>query len=485
MNMAKREGIRLNKIHDYLWEIPRTGKMRVPGRVYASEGMLEKIKDNRALEQVVNVAHLEGIEKYSLAMPDIHWGYGFPIGGVAAMDAQEGVISPGGVGYDINCGVRLMTTNLSEFDIKPRLKTLVDTLFENVPCGLGIKGDITLNQKDYQEIIDKGALWAIERGYGEEDDLDTTEDLGHSPGGSLDAVSERAIERGKASMGTLGSGNHFLEVGIVDEIMLADVAEAFGLREGQVYALIHCGSRGFGHQICSDYIDIMRSYMRRNKIELPDIQLACAHINSTEARDYLSAFAVAVNYAWANRQVIMEICRRSFCDVFGITGEELGGRLVYDVSHNIVKFESHEINGEEKAVCIHRKGATRALPKGHPLIPEKYRDVGQPVFVPGDMGRASFVLVGTERGLDETFATCCHGAGRLLSRRGALRATEGRDVIKEMERRGVVVRARGRRTAREEIPEAYKYVGDVCDAVDKAGIARKVARLKPLGVIKG
>ena len=459
--------------------------MRVPGRVYANQRMLERIKEDRALEQVVNVAHLPGIQKYSIAMPDVHWGYGFPIGGTAAIDAQDGVISPGGVGYDINCGVRLMSTELTEEDVRPKLKELVSELFNRVPCGAGVSGSVRLSKEDYREIIRKGAKWAVEKGWGVPDDLTKIEDYGFLPGGDFDAVSKRAFERGKDQLGTLGSGNHFIEVDVVDEIYDPEVAEAFGLHPGYVCVLIHCGSRGFGHQICTDYIDRMISYMRREKIELPDKQLACAHIKSAEGQEYLSAFAVAVNYAWINRQIIMASAKEAFYKVFDIGPSELGSKLVYDVSHNIAKFEDHKINGSIKKLCVHRKGATRAFPKGHELIPEVYRDVGQPVFIPGDMGRGSYVLVGTETALEETFGTCCHGAGRVLSRRKALKAGSGRNLLSELEDKGVIVIAKGKRTVAEEMPEAYKDAGEVCDVVHNAGIARKVAKLRPIGVIKG
>ncbi len=479
------EEITIKKINDYLWEIPKTGGMRVPGRVYADESMLKTIRSDRALEQVVNVAHLPGIQKFSIAMPDIHWGYGFPIGGVAAFDAEEGVISPGGVGYDINCGVRLMSTALEEDDVGPKLKDLVDELFNRVPCGVGRSGEIKLSRSDYLGIIDKGAGWAIERGMGDSQDLDTIEDNGSFGGGDVEVVSHKAFERGREQIGTLGSGNHFLEIDVVDEIMDSVVADAFGLFRGQVCVQIHSGSRGFGHQICTDYIKTMMSYMKREGIRLPDDQLACAYIKSEEAKRYLSAFATAVNFAWTNRQILMHLAIETFCKVFRSTPDKLQTRLVYDVSHNIVKFEEHEIEGVKKRVCVHRKGATRALPREHPLVPEAYRDVGQPVLIPGDMGRASFVLVGTEDALRDSFGSCCHGAGRILSRRKALKSTTGRDIVDELRKKGIVVRARGRRTLREEMPEAYKFVGDVCDVVHNAGLARKVARLRPMGVIKG
>jgi tRNA-splicing ligase RtcB len=479
------EEIKLEKIHDYLWEIPKTGGMRVPGRVYATERMLRDIREDKALEQVVNVAYLPGIQKYSIAMPDIHWGYGFPIGGVAAMDIDEGVISPGGVGYDINCGVRLMRTNLTEEEVRPRLRDLITELFNRVPCGVGVGGRIKLSKGDYRELIQKGARWAIERGWGDIEDLERIEDHGTFPGGDLEAISERAIERGKDEIGTLGSGNHFLEVDVVDQIYNPAIADAFGLFRGQICVLIHCGSRGFGHQICTDYIDRMLAYMRREGINLPDKQLACAHIRSKEGKDYLSAFAAAVNYAWTNRQIIMAFAREAFYRVFQIGPKDLGGHLVYDVSHNIAKFEEHKVNGKTKRVCVHRKGATRAFPKGHHLVPEIYRDVGQPVFIPGDMGRASFVLVGTEAALEETFGSTCHGAGRVLSRNKALKMGRGRNLFAELEEKGIIVMARGKKTVAEEMPEAYKEAEDVCDVVHNAGIARKVARLRPIGVIKG
>ncbi|MGD9652700.1 MAG: RtcB family protein [Candidatus Dadabacteria bacterium] len=477
--------MRIEKIHDYLWEIPMTGGMLVPGRVYASEDLLRRIREDKALDQLVNVAHLPGIKRYAVAMPDIHWGYGFPIGGVAAMDASEGVISPGGVGYDINCGVRLMSTGLSENDVRPPLKKLVKALFKNFPCGPGEGGKIKLSEKDYNGIFAKGAAWAVEKGWGEEADLETIEDRGYFPGADPEAVGKRAFERGKDQTGTLGSGNHFLEVDVVDEIYDDSVAEAFGLRQGQVCVLIHSGSRGFGHQICTDYIDTMLGYMRREGLDLPDKQLACARIDSPEGRGYLAAFAAAVNYAWVNRQVLMHLARKSFCEALDITPRELKGKLVYDVSHNIAKFEEHRVNGQSKKVCVHRKGATRAFPKGHRLVPEAYRHVGQPVLIPGDMGRGSYVLVGLPGALDETFGTCCHGAGRMLSRTKALKEGKGRDLFSELENKGIIVMARGKKTVAEEMPDAYKDAGEVCRVVHDAGIAGMVARLRPIGVIKG
>jgi len=476
--------IKIKKIHDCLWEVPREGEMKVPARVYTRREHLDELREDKSLQQLINVAHLPGIQKYSIAMPDIHLGYGFPIGGVAAMDVDEGVISPGGVGYDINCGVRLLSTTLQESDVRPCIDDLLNDLFKNIPCGMGIAGKLKLSEKDYRDLIGKGAKWVIEQGWGEEEDLLHIEDEGYFPGGDIKDISEKALERGKNQLGTLGSGNHFLEIDIVDKIYIPETAARLGLKKGQICVLIHCGSRGFGHQICTDYIDSMISYMDKEGLKLPDRQLACAHIKSGIGRSYLSAFAAAVNYAWSNRQVIMEEVRRSLCRILGISRQQLDGKLVYDVSHNIAKFERHLINGEERTLCVHRKGATRALPAGHYLLPKIYRDVGQPVFIPGDMGRGSFVLVGAEKSV-ETFYSCCHGAGRLLSRTKARKMAKGRNIRKELRKQGVVVNARGKRTLMEEIPEAYKDAEEVCDIVQHSGIACKVAKLRPVGVLKG
>jgi len=473
------------EIDSNIWEIPKHGDMNVPGRIYSDRELIESIKQDRSLQQVVNVAHLPGIQKYSIAMPDIHWGYGFPIGGVAAFDVETGVISPGGVGYDINCGVRLMKTLLTKDEVVPKIREIVDELFHTVPCGTGIGGRIKLSAVDFKNIVETGTAWSIERDLGTEDDLDRIEDNGCLTGGEVESISQRAFERGKNQLGTLGSGNHFLEIDYIDAIFNDKYADEFGLFKNQVCVLIHCGSRGFGHQICTDYVDKMISYMHRIGLKLPDNQLACSHFNTEEARGYLSAFSGAVNYAWTNRQIIMSHTRDAFKKVLGISSDLLGGDLLYDVSHNIAKFEQHEINGEMKTVCVHRKGATRAFPKNHPLVPEIYREVGQPVLIPGDMGRASYVLVGTEFAMGETFGTCCHGAGRVLSRKKALKKARGRNIVEELERSGTYVRAKGKRTVSEEMPEAYKDVEKVCDVVHNAGIANKVARLRPMGVLKG
>ncbi len=476
---------KIKKIHDYLWEIPRSGRMLVPGRIYASRKMLKEIIEDKSIDQVVNVAHLPGIQKYSIAMPDIHLGYGFPIGGIAATDTEEGVISPGGVGYDINCGVRLMRTNLTEKDIRPKLRSLVEEHFKYIPAGPGVGGKVKLSDKDYRSFMREGVRWIIEKGWGREDDIEMTEDRGYIPGGNPEAVSRKAYERGRDQLGSLGSGNHFLEIDIVDRIDNPEVAGAFGLFKGQVCILIHSGSRGFGHQICTDYINTMIDYMHKHNIELPDKQLACAHIKSREGQDYLSAFSAAVIYAWMNRQIMMQLSRNALCKILKISETDLGGNLVYDVSHNIAKMENHHIRGSDKVVCVHRKGATRSFPKGHPGLPEKYKNFGQPVFIPGDMGRFSYVLVGEKKSMDETFGTCCHGAGRLMSRRKALKVGNAKKLIRELNEKGIEIMARGKRTIVEEMPEAYKLVEDVCDVVHNAGIASKVAKLRPVGVIKG
>ncbi len=478
---------KIRQLDEMVWEIPRTGQMRVPGRIYASRRMMEDIlKEDESIQQVINVATLPGIQKYSLAMPDIHWGYGFPIGGVAATDLAEGVISPGGVGYDINCGVRLARTRLTLEEVRPKLDRLVSRLFQNVPTGVGARGGLPgVSKKDIQGILKKGAGWAVEHGYGRPEDLEFTEEKGCLRSANPETVSPRAVERGRNQVGTLGSGNHFLEVQVVDQIFDLEVADALGLFLGQVVVMIHCGSRGLGHQVCEDYLRVLNTAVQRYQIALPDRQLACAPLNSQEGQDYLQAMAAAANFAWANRQVIMFNARRAFLETFSISEGELGFHLVYDVCHNIAKIEEHVIDGQSRKVCVHRKGATRAFPPHHPLTPEAYRRVGQPVLVPGDMGRYSFVAVGTARSMEETFGSTCHGAGRVKSRHKALKEGKGRDLLGEMRRMGVLVQARGMRTVAEEMPWAYKDVAEVVDVMHRAGISKKVARLKPIGVIKG
>lgn len=485
--MAKWEG-QIKKIDDFRWEIPKEYKqgMKVPGMVYADEKMLEAIKEDQSLEQVANVAFLPGIVGRSLAMPDIHWGYGFPIGGVAATRVTDGVVSPGGVGYDINCGVRLLRTNLNEDEVRPKIKELVNELFRNVPSGVGSEGKIKVNEKEMNEILTEGAHWAVKRGFGLQADLEVTEETGKLKGANPDKVSTRAKQRGAPQSGTLGSGNHFLEVQIVREIYDETAAKAMGIdHPGQILVLIHTGSRGLGHQVCDDYLKIMETAVKRYGISLPDRQLACAPIDSPEGKDYLSAMACAANYAWANRQCITHWVRESLAKVFGKSFEELGMRQIYDVAHNIAKIEEHTVNGAKMTLCIHRKGATRAFPPGHKDVPQCYKEIGQPVLIPGDMGRCSYVAVGTERAMAESFGSTCHGAGRVQSRGAAKRQLRGSDIAEELRAKGIIVKADSMASLAEEASQAYKDVTHVVEVTHKAGISRKVAMAMPLGVIKG
>lgn len=476
----------LRRISDYLWEIPRSGGMRVPGRIYASARLLDDIREDPCLNQVVNVAHLPGIVGYSLAMPDIHWGYGFPIGGVAATDAEDGVISPGGVGYDINCGVRMIRTNLRHADVAPHLEALADALYSAIPAGVGAEGAIQkLGAAEMKKIVRDGAGWALAEGYAEREELAHTEENGCLKGADPDALSEQAYKRGRGQLGTLGSGNHFLELGYVDRIYDPEAAQGFGLEEGQITVLIHSGSRGLGHQTCEDYLKLIAKAMDRYRIEVPDRQLAAVPLRSPEGRRYIGAMAAAANFAWCNRQIMTHLVRQTFLKTLGTSERELGFRLVYDVCHNIAKFERHRIDGQERLVCVHRKGATRAFPSGHEALPESVRPLGQPVLIPGDMGRYSFVLRGTSKAMEETFGSTCHGAGRVLSRSKARKAARGRSLIEELAAQGVLVRYRGFATVAEEMPAAYKDVADVVGVMEAAGISRRVARLRPLAVVKG
>jgi len=478
----------LEKIDDYRWRIPKSYKkgMRVDGLIYADEKLLKDIKKDKALEQVANVAFLPGIVGASLGMPDIHWGYGFPIGGVAATDIEKGgVVSPGGVGFDINCGVRLMRTHLTEKEVRPRLKDLVTGLFNTVPAGLGSEGEIRATAKDEKEILSRGSGWAVKKGFGIDDDLDATEERGAIEGADPEAVSSRAYERGKTQSGTLGSGNHFLEVQVVDQLYDRDLADAFGLDLGQVVVMIHSGSRGLGYQVCDDSIRVMLKCLGKYNINVPDRQLASAPVESPEGKAYLSAMRAAANYAWNNRQCLMHLARVAFEKTFGTSWEKLGMFLIYDVAHNIAKIEKHVISGKEKLLCVHRKGATRAFGPGHPALPEKYKKTGQPVIIPGDMGRNSYLLVGTECAMQETFGTTCHGAGRVKSRHEAKRSGDYGELLKELEAKGIVVMATSHTTLVEEAPSAYKDVNEVVDVVHNAGLAKRVARMRPLGVIKG
>ena len=477
----------LEKIDDFRWRIPKSYKrgMRVPGVIYASEKLLELIKKDMAPEQVANVAHLPGIQKYSLAMPDIHWGYGFPIGGVAAFDSETGVISPGGVGYDINCGVRIIRTNLTKKDIEKYLNKIVDAIFRHVPAGVGKGGKIRVTESELKEVMVKGARWVVERGYGWKEDLERTEENGSMPGADPSKVSPRAIQRGRPQLGSLGAGNHFLEVQVVERVFDKEAAKVMGIEEGLITIMIHTGSRGFGHQICDDYVKTLQRAMQKYGIQVPDRQLASVPFKSPEGQAYFGAMVTAANFAWANREFITHWVREAFELALGESAEKLGMHLVYDVAHNIAKLEEHNVNGTRKEVVVHRKGATRAFPKGHPKVPEIYRSVGQPVLIPGDMGTASYILIGTERAMKETFGSTAHGAGRLLSRKAAIRATAGRRVVDELRAKGIIVRAHSIETVREEVPDAYKDVDIVVDTVHRAGISKKVARMVPLAVVKG
>ena len=476
---------KLRKVNDYVWEIPREGKMRVPGRIYATEEMIADIRKDNAPEQVANVATLPGIQKYSLAMPDIHWGYGFPIGGVAAFDVDGGVISPGGVGYDINCGVRLLRTDLEVGQIRDKIRDVVAALFHNVPSGVGSTGALKLKNKELEAVLVEGAHWAVRNGYGTPEDLDKIEETGQLEGADPGAVSPRAMERGRPQLGTLGSGNHFVEVGFVEEVYDERLADRLRLFPNQITMIVHTGSRGFGHQVCDDYVRVMLKAAAKYGIELPDKQLACAPVNSPEGRQYYAAMACAVNFAFANRQMITHWAREAFQQALGLSPKEVNMQVVYEVAHNIAKIERHVIDGQEKTVCVHRKGATRAFGPGHPAEPESYRDIGQPVLIPGDMGRYSYVLVGTQTAMEETFGSTCHGAGRVMSRHQAKKAARGRSLTSELEKQGIVVMASSRATVAEEMPEAYKDVSQVVEAVVGAGLSVKVARLRPLGVVKG
>ena len=478
----------LRKIDDQTWELPADYKpgMRVAGAVIASDALLDEIVRDKAMEQVANVAFLPGIVGRSLAMPDIHWGYGFPIGGVAAMRTSDGVVSPGGVGFDINCGVRLLRTDLEESDVRPVLDDLITVMYSKVPSGVGSRGKIHLGSAEIDRVMTRGAEWSVEQGYGDLDDLEVTEEGGRMDGADPDAVGHRARQRGADQLGTLGSGNHFLEVQVVDEVFDPAAAAAMGI-EGvdQVVVMFHCGSRGFGHQICDDYVKVVSGAMRREGIELPDRQLACAPIESPEGKRYLAAMRCGANFAWANRQVIAHWTREAFEQVFKKPWQELGMRQVYDVSHNMAKIEQHEVDGKRVTVCVHRKGATRAFPPGHPDVPERYREVGQPVLIPGDMGRYSFVSMGGPQSMAKSFGSAAHGAGRRLGRQAAKRALKGRDIRAELAAQGIVVKARGWSSLAEEASEAYKDAADVVEVCHQAGLATKAVRLRPLGVVKG
>jgi tRNA-splicing ligase RtcB len=474
------------RIDPWRVRLPRAGGMRTDGLVFADEKLFTSMGGEDALKQVANVAHLPGIVGPSMAMPDIHWGYGFPIGGVAAFDADEGVVSPGGVGYDINCGVRLLRSNLPREAVAGREKDLVHALFRGIPTGVGSRrrGEGVLDKKDEKAALVQGARWAIGRGWGWNSDLEYIEEGGAIAGADPDLVSDRARERGRPQAGTLGSGNHFVEVGYVETVFDETAAAVLGLEKGALTVIIHTGSRGLGYQVCDDFLKVMVRAAHKYGISLPDRQLCCAPLKSTEGREYLAAMAAAANFAFLNRQTIAHYVREAFEKTMKFTPREHGLSTVYDVCHNIAKMETHEWQGVKRRLCVHRKGATRAFPPGHPAVPAKYRAIGQPVIIPGDMGRYSYVLTGAA-GSAEAFGSTCHGAGRQMSRTAAKASARGRRIGEELARKGITLEAEGMDTVLEEIPEAYKDVSDVVDVVQGAGLSKKVARLVPIGVIKG
>ena len=476
------EGI--NKIGDLEWEVPvgYVPDMRVPGRFFLSRALAETLEEG-AVRQLANVATLPGIVKHSLAMPDIHWGYGFPIGGVAAFDRTEGVISPGGVGFDINCGVRLITTPLTEADLAGKKRELIEALFSVVPTGVGARSAMRVSNKELTEIMVNGARWAVERGLGTPEDLIRCEEEGAMPGAEPDAVSAKARQRGMPQIGTLGAGNHFLEIQVAREIIDPEAASVFGIAEGQICFMVHCGSRGLGHQVATDHLRTLESALGKYQIRLPDRQLACAPIDSPEGRAYYGGMACAANYAWTNRQVIMHEARKAFTQVFGIDYDEM--RLIYDVAHNVAKFERHDVDGAPMEVCVHRKGATRAFGPQAPGIPREYAAVGQPVLIPGSMGTSSYLLHGTATAMQKTWGSTCHGAGRVLSRSKAKKAIRGRELREHLAQEGILVRAHRDSVLAEEAPEVYKPSHEVVRVVHEAGLSGIVARLEPLGVIKG
>ena len=480
-NQTEKEPIELNKISDNVWEIPKSGDMKVPTRIFASEKLLEKMKQDRSLGQAKNVACLPGIYKYACVMPDGHEGYGFPIGGVAALDVKTGGISPGGIGYDINCGVRLLQTNLTKEQMYPKIKDLLDALFKSVPAGLG-GSNITVTTEVLDGLLNNGAKWAVENGYGNQDDLDHCESNGCMEQADASRVSDKAKNRGRKQLATLGSGNHFLEIQYVDEIYDVETAKAFGITEkDQVVLMIHCGSRGLGHQVCSDYLREMERTFPEIIAKIPDKELIYAPAGHKLCDDYLKAMSAAANFAWCNRHIIGHQTRLAFKKVF----PDVELKTVYDVAHNICKVEEHKIDGEMKKVYLHRKGATRAFPPGHPELAEAYRAVGQPIILPGSMGTASYILVGTEEGMETTFGSTAHGAGRVMSRHEALRKFKGEQVKKDLEAQKISLKSASWKGVAEEAPGVYKDIDEVARVSDETGIGRKVVRLRPIGVIKG
>lgn len=469
----------------YKIEKDETIGMKVPVIIYANDQLLEKMMTDRTIKQAINVSTIPGIVQNVVVLPDGHEGYGFPVGGVAAMDAEKGMISPGGVGYDINCGVRLLRTNLKEQDVRPKLKELVADLFNSIPSGVGSKGAIKLSNSQLDEVLVTGVPWAINNGYGTKEDADVCEENGHMDNADPEKISDKARKRGAPQLGSLGSGNHFLEVQKVAEVHDEDAAKRFGIEEGQVTILTHCGSRGFGHQVCSDYLRISEQALKKYGISLPDRELACVPNSSEEGESYRKAMFAALNFAWSNRQMITHWTRKAFQRVFKQSESDLDMDLVYDVSHNIAKIEKHKINGEQKSVVVHRKGATRAFPANKDEVPKKYRDLGQPVFIPGSMGTASWILLGQPNSMDLTFGSTAHGAGRTMSRTKARKDYTESQVKKYLSDKGIVVKALTRDGVVEETPQAYKDVDSIVNVSHELGIATKVAKLVPIGVIKG
>lgn len=483
--MASKEDFQ--RISECIWEIPQDYRddMRVPARLFANRELFDAAFEDRSVQQLINTSTLPGIVKYAMALPDFHQGYGFPIGGVVGIDPESGVISPGGVGYDINCGVRLLASQLDQEQITPFSEDLMDALYQSCPGGLGGDGRMRVSQRELENLLVEGAEWALKEGQARREDVEHTEENGSISGADPSKVSNRAKERGLSQVGSLGSGNHFLELDVVQEVYDPQVADAFGLRERQVVVQIHCGSRGFGHQVCDEYVKSLQSAVNKYDIQLPDRQLVCAPIDSPEGKNYFGAMACAVNYAFVNRQVLAMGAREAFERVLAGKVNDFHLRQVYDVAHNIAKFETHTVNDREMELCIHRKGATRSFPPGHPEVPTDYRDVGQPVLVPGSMGTASYVLVGQPKGMELTFGSSCHGAGRTMSRTEARNKVWGEDLRDEMQAGGIAVRAGSMRGFSEEAPLAYKDVSRVVETIHGLDIARKVARLEPLGIIKG
>ncbi|KTG08701.1 RNA-splicing ligase RtcB [Haloprofundus marisrubri] len=486
MTTREFDGVRLERVREYVWEIPREGEMRVPARVLASEALLEQIGDDRTLQQLKNATQLPGMTKHALCMPDGHQGYGFPVGGVGATDTEHGCISPGAVGYDINCGVRMMRTNLSYDDLQGKEEELVDELFRAIPSGLGGGGVVESGLDTVKSVLERGVDWALEAGYAVEDDLLHCEDEGRRPDADADAVSEKAKNRGKKQLGSLGSGNHFLEVQRVTDVFRSDVADAYGLAEDQIVVLIHCGSRGLGHQVCNDYLRKIEKRHGDLLAQLPDRELAAAPAGSELAESYYRAMCAAINFAWVNRQLVMHRTREVFERVFGRDWEAMEMHLLYDVAHNIAKKEVHDVDGDERELYVHRKGATRAFPAGHPEVPKAYRDVGQPVIIPGSMGAGSYVLRGGEESLSLSFGSTAHGAGRVMSRTRAKKEYWGETVQSELrDQNRIYVKAQSGATVAEEAPGVYKDVDEVVRVSDALGIGDKVARTYPVCNIKG